>query len=261
MQVYGEAFLLMNGWMNFLSLLLAFRLARRPFFPFRGVAAAAVGAGYALGALAGPVWLRGPLPLAGAAALMGAVSGGAGGLFAAPMIFAGGWLLSGMMNFCLAQGLGPWWSLLVSGCGAMLLAQALGRATATGTGSFQVSVRLGKGQAQFSAIRDSGNLLRDPVTGLPVIVAPLGVVRGLLPQGWDPLNPAMIPRGGRLLPIRTAAGVKLACCLHPEEVMLRKGRRCWRADALIAISDFDEKRALLPGSLFMQEEGKLDAGV
>ncbi|MBQ4074851.1 MAG: sigma-E processing peptidase SpoIIGA [Clostridia bacterium] len=253
MRIQGEAYLFMNVWMNFFSLMLAFRLARRPLRMKRGLAAALLGACYGAAAALWPS-LRGPVCLAAAALGMGLGAGGGFGV--CPLIFAGGWMLSGLMDFFLGRGMGPWGAMLLAGMGAFAFCRLLERLIPRGGGAFRLVIRIRGQSMMLPALRDSGNLLTDPVTGLPVIVAPKGLLPGLAPEwaaGWGP--------GCRLLPIRTASGRGMACCLHPEEIWICRGTKRWRTDAILALSDFQGPGALLPGRLFMQTEEGLDAGL
>ena len=253
MRVYGEAFLLMNGWMNCLALALAFRLGRRRISPLRCLGAAGIGAVYGVLAL----WMDGPLRglpgLAGCAVLMGALAGGGRGAGLWPLIFAVGWMLGGMTDGLLILGLPPLWALAGSSLGAVGLGRYLGRALPEGRGTYRLVIEWQGRMYRLQAIRDSGNLLRDPVTGLPVIVAPAGALPGLIPAGMQAL-----PRGFRLLSLRTATGKGLVPCMHPEALWLLRNGRKWQTDAIVAIGGFDERWALLPEAMFM-EEGRMDA--
>ena len=90
MRVYGEAFFLMNGWMDYLCLMLTASLGRRRFRPGRALLAAGLGAGYALIAWMGGAWLRGVPALAAAALGMTSIAFGRGGLRLWPLTGAAG---------------------------------------------------------------------------------------------------------------------------------------------------------------------------
>ena len=255
MAIYGEAFLLINGWMNCLSLLLAFRLARRRLLPGRCLAASALGALYALWAALGGPWLSGVPALLGCAVMMGMIAGGRKGWRLWPMIFAAGWLLAGGMEFALNKGLSPMAGLWACSLGALALWAVLGRPMLRDGGRLRLHIQLNGRQIALPALRDSGNLLQDPVTGLPVIVTPARTLTGMewaaeggLPPGW------------RLISIKTAAGTSLVPCAHPRQITVQRGRRSWTVDAIVAQGNFDEKFALLPGALFL-EEGRMDANL
>lgn len=257
MQIQGEAYAFMNGWMNYLSLLMACRLARISFRPFRGLLAAGAGTAYAFAAaLAGPLF-QGFGALIGTALVMCVMVAGKRCLVLLPMAFAGGWMLSGMTEFLLGQGMNPACAVGLSGCCCLGLCRGMEGMIPKGGGKFQLLIRYRGKIFRLPAIRDSGNLMRDPVTALPVIVIPLG----LFPQEGDFMGPGGLKKGQRLLTLRTAAGKCLAVCLHPEEILIIRGRKKWRVDAVAVLSDFDAPGALLPGSLFMQKEEELNAGL
>ena len=114
--------------------------------------------------------------------------------------------------------------------------------------------------AEATALRDTGNLLLDSVSGLPVIVLPRNLVRDFLPRGTDLKDLSTLPAGWRLLRVKTAAGSKALMCFTPDEIIIRQGTRTWQIEAAAAVADFAETRALLPDSLFCeQREGMCHA--
>jgi len=257
MQIQGEAYAFMNGWMNYLSLLIACRLIRMPFPFFRGLLAAAAGTAYAFfAAAAGPAF-QGIGALLVMALIMCMIAGGKKCMALLPMVFAGGLMLSGLMEFVMDKGMAPVPALGLSGVCGLILAWGMEGMIPKGGGKFRLQIRYRGKKIRLPAIRDSGNLMRDPVTGLSVIVIP----SRLLPENGDFLRPGGLKKGQRLLSLRTAAGNRLVVCLHPEEIIIIRGRKKWRVDALIALSDFHAPGALLPGSLFMQKEDGMNAGL
>ena len=106
---------------------------------------------------------------------------------------------------------------------------------------------------QVPALRDSGNLLRDGATGLPVIVAPEALLRPLLPAGVRSADLSTLPPGWHLTRARTAAGSACLMCFFPDNLTLSQGRRSHRVQAAVALSDFSSPRALLPEAIFSQE--------
>lgn len=260
MRIGGEAFFLMNGWMNYLALLLACRLARGRFPPVRALMAAMLGAAYAFPAALQGRWLAGFSGLAFSAAAMGMAAWGKRGYRLAPMIFAGGLLLSGTADFLMAQGASPLWSLAGASAGAIIVSRLLFLRTPGQWGKYRLFICWQGRRQRLPAIRDSGNLMRDRVTGLPVIVAPLCLGGNLLSAPWQKPGDG-IPGGCRLLPVHTAAGRKLALCLHPDQITLCRGRKHWMADAILAFVDFQGPGALLPGALFRENEEGLHAGL
>lgn len=254
MRVYGEAYFFINGWMNFLSLLLAARLARLRFQTGRAVAASLAGAGYALLAWArGGAW-RGVLALAASALLLSGLAFGGRALKAWPLVMAAGLLLSGCADLLMKKGVAAAAVMALCGLAAMVVCAALERGLARDRGKLRLRVTLHGKSALLPALRDSGNLLRDGVSGLPVIVVPERALRPLLPSGVKTNDLSTLPLGWYLVRVQTAGGSRALMCFHPEEAILLSGTRQWRVEAAVALSDFPEARALLPDVLFQQEE-------
>ena len=86
MRVNGEIFFLINGWMNYLSLLLAARLGRVRLR--RGLLSSVLGSGYALAAWGWLPTLRGVPQLMLAALGMAALSFGRHALIMGPLVLA-----------------------------------------------------------------------------------------------------------------------------------------------------------------------------
>ena len=106
------------------------------------------------------------------------------------------------------------------------------------------------GGVTLDGLVDTGNLLRDPVTALPVVVASYDALRTHLPEGMACGRIGTLPRGFRLISVRTAAGSQLLMCFRPRALYIRSGR-VWRAvHAVVAVSDsLTGQRALLPPTL------------
>ncbi|MBQ9264200.1 MAG: sigma-E processing peptidase SpoIIGA [Clostridia bacterium] len=261
MRVNGEAFFLMNGWMNFLSLLMAGCLARARFHLGRALLASAVGALYAMLAWGWLPALR-RLPVLGAAALiMAAIAFRKRAAALCPLLLAAGLMLSGLGDFLLARGLPAAGVMLFCGGVTLALIRRLnGLFTPCGHDLTVKVVWRGCG-ARLPAWLDSGNLLQDPVTGLPVIVVPAEGLRVLLPPGVKPGDWTTLPPGFRLLRVRTAAGEQMLMCFHPDQVMIYTGGRAQEMDAVVALSDAGLPRALVPGTMLQTEEGFIHAGL
>ncbi|MDO5143878.1 MAG: sigma-E processing peptidase SpoIIGA [bacterium] len=108
-----------------------------------------------------------------------------------------------------------------------------------------------------TALSDSGNLLRDAVTGLPVIVLSRRLAARLtpLPAPGGSLSPGM-----RYLPFRTAAGAELLIALRPDRVTLTAQGQSVRVSSLIGILPHDVPglTALVPGSLLARAQPASD---
>ncbi|MBQ8556853.1 MAG: sigma-E processing peptidase SpoIIGA [Clostridia bacterium] len=114
-----------------------------------------------------------------------------------------------------------------------------------------VDIRLGSSRLTLTALIDSGNLLRDVVTGLPVIVISRRAASKLAAL---PEDGTLLP-GMRLMSVRTISGTTLMAILRPGSLrILIDG--VWRTcEALIGLSPdgYDGFQALVPASLIREE--------
>ena len=168
---------------------------------------------------------RGFFRRTGVLALLGAafcgIVAGLSGLFAAPGA------LTGRVYYPRTLG-----SLMLTGCGAWAgMLWALGRFRHKGGDTAEIRVRLRGREAAFSALRDTGNCLRDPISGEPVLVGEGSLLRELLPdlfprapdlrdpgavlESLRPLAPGLRPR---LIPYHTVGGGGMLLALRPEDV-------------------------------------------
>ncbi len=119
-----------------------------------------------------------------------------------------------------------------------------------------VDVRHGAHHLTLTALIDSGNLLRDAVTGLPVIVISRRAAQRLV---------SLPPKGRltypfRLLTVRTISGTSMMMVFHPDSVCLLLPEGWTRVETLLGVSPegYDGFQALVPASL-MQPEAALSA--
>jgi len=255
-QIQGEVFFLINGWMNFLSLALAAHLARRPFSILRAIWAALLLSVYALVGIAGaPVWRSLPALLAGAFA-MAAIAFGRFSWRLGLTVFLGGLLLGGETDFFLGRGMRPGWALALGGILTALTCRLLRLHLPRKRKEFLLEIALNGKHLLIPGIRDSGNRLKDYVRGLPVIVVPYQIAKDLLPQNAAPSDLSTLPQGWYLVGVETAAGKRLMMCMRPDRAALTCGTERYEIAAAVAIADFSGKWALLPDELFWQEEDK-----
>ena len=108
----------------------------------------------------------------------------------------------------------------------------------------QIELRRGEHVVLLPAMLDSGNLLRDPLTGSPVIVVGARAVRPLAPE----LSPDHLPVGFRLLNVRTAAGSSLLPVFRPDVCRLYVNGQPIDTHALVAVApqSYDGVQALVP---------------
>jgi hypothetical protein len=114
----------------------------------------------------------------------------------------------------------------------------------------QVELRVDEERVLLPAMLDSGNLLRDPVTGRPVLVIPVRAARALFPDLGDPSRLTELPLGFRLLNVRTAAGSSLLPMFRPDECKIYVNGSACRADLLVAVTGQEHGgvQALVPMS-------------
>ena len=117
----------------------------------------------------------------------------------------------------------------------------------------------------LSAMIDSGNLLRDPLSGKLCIVADLRAMERLLPQeiilaaqkkpiALEKLS-EQHARRVRIIPANTASGFGILLAVRPEKLWLQSQKGRHPIDAMVALSDLgrsaDGKQALLPAELLV----------
>ena len=257
MEIRGEMYLCINGLMNFLSLFLAARLGRMRFRPGRAAFSACLLSGYALLALFVPLFTGIPALLMGAF-LMALLAFGKQGIRLCPLVFSAGLLFSGLMDWLGRYGWGTGERLLL--CAAFSFIPGLIPSLIRGGGVFSLTVKYRGKKMILPAFRDSGNLLRHPLSGLPVIVIAERSMGEMLPDSFRANDLSTLPPTWQLIRVRTAAGERTLMCFHPDELFLAGKGKKQRLSAAVAIADFAEKRALLPDEIFETEEECGNAG-
>lgn len=106
---------------------------------------------------------------------------------------------------------------------------------------------------ELTALVDSGNLLRDPITQLPVIVISQAAAAKLLPC----LHPGRLTQGMRLISVRTIAGSSLMPVFRPKAVRLLLPQGWQTVSAVIGLSPdgYSGFQALLPACLLSSAQG------
>ncbi len=95
--------------------------------------------------------------------------------------------------------------------------------------------------AVINAYPDSGNNLRDFLTGLPVIVCRKEKIRELLPLDYEEKTDN-IPSGVRLIPFTSVGGNGIITAFRPDSVTVNRGGEIKKIDALIGTGgDLSEK--------------------
>ena len=106
-------------------------------------------------------------------------------------------------------------------------------------------------EVTLRALVDSGNLLKDPITGKSVIVAEEKKLREILPpalqaaNGWEHaalLSDYELARQIRLIPTHTATGSRVLPAVIPSSLTVTCGKDTYAADYLIALSSLGSSR-------------------
>lgn len=218
MVIYLDAFMGLNFLVDLCLLLGVNRLSGHPPGMGRAAAAAALGGGYAGACLVpGFSFLANGLWRMVSLGLMGWTAFGAG---------RSGWSRS-VLFVLLSMALGGLAVSLNTGrMGLPLCAGGLAALCRMGLRSggrelVPITVTYGGHTVRALALRDTGNTLRDPITGesVTVLSPALGVRLGLPPQVLRDPAGAMVP-GLRLIPARTAEGSGLLAAVRCENVIV-----------------------------------------
>lgn len=100
-------------------------------------------------------------------------------------------------------------------------------------GECRVVIRCEGAECSLRLLCDSGNLLTEPFSGLPVIVARRNSLGNAIPQGF----PQSGGRNFRVIPYSAVGGEGLLCAFRPECVEISMGRFRRNVDCYIAVSD------------------------
>lgn len=116
---------------------------------------------------------------------------------------------------------------LCLGTGA-LLTLLINAGRPPGSRDWQVTLwlKVGSRSARFPALIDTGNRLREPLSGLPVLIAEVPLVRDILPE-----------TGYRTLGFGALGGKGRMACFRPDALWIGTGRRRRRGpDVWVAVS-------------------------
>ena len=287
-EVYADLLFLVNAGMDGLCFGLTGRLLHRRLSRLRMAVGAAVGGVYAVVSL---LWAVGPLAALGLDVLVclamcaivftGKVAGKGRFLASTATYFALSMALGGVMTALYhllnrlgiserlpadEDGLGVWLFALLALAGSALTlwgGRSLRRQTATMP--CRVTVTLDGRRVELEGLVDTGNLLRDPMSGRPVICAdrralapilPPHLARALAGGSVESLTHTAAAHRFRIIPAGTATGQSLLTGFLPDEVEIRyipSGRRAREVvaavDAVIAAVDLGDTQALVPSAL------------
>lgn len=276
MRIYLDVVLVLNGLVNLLLLSASARLLGNSAGLWRRIAAAGFGAVYACATFVPQLRFWGhPLWRAVMLALMLIIAFGlkrrtipAGAIFVALSMALGGlvlvlsgvlgaqvWLVGGRAFYCVGFG-----TLILTAGAIYLGAWLLLHGAFAHTGGDVVSARLelrGK-STELRFLRDTGNTLRDPFTGLPLPVVEGSVLARLLPHVSLPLSDApqamsrlcaIAPElSARLVPFRavgTAHALLLAVKCDALVIGGRTHRGVYVALSPTAVSEHGEYEGLI----------------
>lgn len=277
MVIYLDQVLVLNGLLDYLLLVACGRVTASPLRRKRLLLGALLGGGYALLCLMpglsflGNLWWS--LPMAGGMcrvafgpgrglirrsvvlALLGAAFSGVV-LVLTELMSAPAALVARRVYYPVSFG-----TLVLTAGGALgVMKWGLGRLTHQGGDIVPVRITLGGRAVELTALRDTGNCLRDPVSGCPVLVADGAVLKRLLPEAS--ITPEALARPGellcripmahpRLIPYRTvgvARGLLLA--IRPERLEVKgKEEEMLVAFSPVPVSDGGGYQALLGGEI------------
>lgn len=215
----------------------------------RVLAAAALGAAYGAAAVSRPLpWATIPVQLAMLVAVSAIAGGGSPRLWrAVGLALAFGALLCGGVGGVLGMR-GPVAALHCVAIGGLLAAGLFAvRPPQTAGWHVRVCLEVEGKRARFPALIDTGNRLREPRTGLPVLIAEAALLKDALPEA-----------GYRVLRFGAVGGEGSLACFKPSAVWIERGARRLRApDLWVAVSPGPLPglcRALAPGqfALYMK---------
>ena len=137
-----------------------------------------------------------------------------------------------------------WTAVIAAVCGAAAVIAARAAAKRRSAPEIKIEAEYGGRRISFTALTDSGNLLREPLGGAAVIVTSYGALEPILPPGLRELfrtgDTALIAsltltlmRRVRLIPANSAGGGELFIGFIPDRV--RAGRHD-RAEACLAVA-------------------------
>ena len=110
-----------------------------------------------------------------------------------------------------------------------------------------VDIRHGARRLMLTGLIDSGNLLQDPVTGLPVVIISRRAAARLIPLP----DSGKIVYPFRLIMVRTVSGSGMMTVFHPDRVSLLTAQGWQQVEALLGVSPegYEGFQALVPAGL------------
>ena len=163
-----------------------------------------------------------------------------------------GLLLSGVCALAWRQGVEALAAIPLGGAVIAFFSVALKAPPGTNARCAQVEIALRGTTLRLCAMLDTGNLLTDPVSGLPVIVCSRRALLPLIPFAAFALEEeGALPQGFRLLSVRTCAGRGMMLCFRPDGLRLERDGAWQPCQAMVGIAPapYDGMQALVPAAL------------
>lgn len=247
--------------MDFISLWAAGLLGCKPRRALRMSVAATLGGVYAVVSIA--VGIHGPWQYISAGAVSffmclisyGRCGGLRGILKQSALIWGCGALLGGLMTAVLSLGQSGaayagsgssgsiWIGAAAAAVGAVYITVRLITAK-KGASTLALSIEYGGNHIRLDALCDSGNLMREPISGDPVIMLSAAVGKKLI--GSENVHALLACDAQRLtennirfrvIPIKNSSGGALCTAFRPDKVTAGSGRRTAEVQCYIALSD------------------------
>ena len=160
------------------------------------------------------------------------------------------------------DGISVWLFAILAAIGAVItLIGGRGATKKMSASEVELEITLGGRTATLRGMTDSGNLLRDPISGKPCVVVDSRRLGRLLPTELSELNGVnAISKIGRLrgdmrkrvsiIPVSTASGESMLVGVRAERIRIKKGREERDVDAILALSEL-QVGALVPSCLLL----------
>ncbi len=104
----------------------------------------------------------------------------------------------------------------------------------------RLEIERGGRSAAVDAIFDTGNMLREPFSGLPVIIAERGYIENVLPPGIDGFTDGAAqsasPGGIRVVPYSSVGGGGLLAAFRPDSLKVLSPEGTREAEAYVGVS-------------------------
>ena len=125
---------------------------------------------------------------------------------------------------------GQLWALSAGVGGVLLLMMLCQRRRRVERFEARLVIAHGGRTIRLLALVDTGNRLREPLSGLPVLIVDARRLKRLLPEGFDPHYPARTLGGGfRLAPYSTLGGAGEMAVFRPDSLLIGQGSGYLRA--------------------------------